>query len=206
LTVAVLKNSCAAIAGAVMPAAMSPRISRSREVRTGRSPATSRAWISVKTPDCSDGSRTFSPRATAAIAPRLASFGPVAGRARCHRGVDHRARLGSGEHEDPRGRAVARERFDHVDAPQARHAHVEHGDVGGQLAGLLQRAAAVGGSGQQLQVGPGRDGLGERVAVERVVVGDDDGRPRMVAEHAPIYARVEPVRIDVRVTRTPGSR
>jgi hypothetical protein len=126
-------------------------------------------------------------------------------RARCRRGVDHRVRLGSGEHEEPRGRAVARERFDHVDAPQAGMritSTATSGDSSRICSSALRPSVAAASSSRS-----GRAVMAwERVAVERVVVGDDDGRPRMVAEHAPFYARVERVRIDVRVTRTRGSR
>jgi hypothetical protein len=70
-TVAVLRCNRRAICGAVWPSAMSTRISCSRELSSGRSSRVRRR-ISLAMPVWADRSRTVSPRATAAIARRIA--------------------------------------------------------------------------------------------------------------------------------------
>ena len=92
-------------------------------------------------------------------------------------GLDRVLVVGGDEHE-VRAAADAVRR---LDARQARHVHVEEADVGLQRLELLDRLAAVARLRDHLQLGPGlRELARQRLAQQRLVVGDQRGRARPV--------------------------
>ena len=71
-----------------------------------------------------------------------------------------------------------------ADAVDLGQAQIDAGDVGRELADLLERLAPVADLGDQLELGPGAHGAHDALPEERVVVGDDHAEPG----HGPIVA------------------
>jgi hypothetical protein len=93
------------------------------------------------------------------------------------RAEDRLAVAGGGEDDDVGGDVVALDRVEDLEAGELRHVEVEHGDIGGELADLLQGGAPVGRLADQLQVGAAADRAREALAIDRVVVGYVDRDP-----------------------------
>ena len=94
--------------------------------------------------------------------------------------------VGGDEHEVRAAADVVRG----FDAGNARHVHVEKADVGPARLELLDRLAAVARLRDDLELGPGlRELARERVAQQRLVVGDQRGRARASSVGAPRAGR-----------------
>ena len=83
--------------------------------------------------------------------------------------------LHEGREEEHLGRvAVALERRQHLRSLEARHADVEDGDVRLQELDLLERVPPVTGLTDELEVRTILDGAHDALAIDRVIVGDQD--------------------------------
>ena len=72
------------------------------------------------------------------------------------------------------GELVARDGARDLDAAQARHLDVEHGDVRSRVADRSERGAPVLGLGHELELGSRAHGARDGLPVQRVVVGHED--------------------------------
>ena len=77
--------------------------------------------------------------------------------------------------------ALAAHRGEHLGAVEARHADVEHRDLGAQAPDLLERLAPVARLADQLEVGAVLDRAHDPLAVDRMVVGDQHGHAFLLA-------------------------
>ena len=78
------------------------------------------------------------------------------------------------EEDDPEGVSAALAFAGDVHAAHARHVHVEKEDIHFQLPRLFERIPAVAGFMDQFESGVRREHAAQAVAVDRVVVGEDD--------------------------------
>ena len=78
------------------------------------------------------------------------------------------------EEEDLGFEALAAHRRKHLRAVQPWHADVEHGYLRAQALDLVERVAAVGGLAHKLELGPVFDGPNDALAIDRVIVRDQD--------------------------------
>ena len=101
----------------------------------------------------------------------------IARRARLERPVDELVVGERREQQHARREAVARDGVRDSDAVDLGQAEIDAGDVGQELADLLERLAAVADLRHELELRPGSNGAHDALPEERVVVGDDHSEP-----------------------------
>src|SRR5215213_7574288 len=190
-----------------MPSAVRRRTSSSRGV-SSRSWSPLRRRISWATAACTSVPRVVRPLAAATSASQISSplesldRYPEAPLAEC--AVHDVAVVVGGDEHHANVEALALERLQDLDPAEAGHLHVEHADVGGHAANLLERSRTVLRLPNELQLGTALHRVRQPAAVERMVIGDH--HPDPVVRHGAVLPPTPQAPLHQGVPATGGGR